>query len=93
MARTRFGRAGGDAWPAAQVTTYVTNAATDPLFPPGNNQAQAASAGDRSHDNPDNGSDAERLANSRDLVGNRDDNNQNTTRISLAVRPKTLANW
>jgi hypothetical protein len=84
MARTRFGRAGGDAWPAAQVTTYVTAASTDPLFIPGN-QAEG--------DNPASGSVAQRLADCQNLVGNRDDSNQSGTLISLAVRPKTLANW
>mgnify|MGYP003339219534 CR=1 FL=1 len=100
MARSRFGRGAIDptdgsvnVMPAGFEVLYVTNASTDPLFPAGNNQAEASSAGDRSHDNADNGSDAERLANCRSLVSHRDDSNIATTRLGKAVRPKTLADW
>lgn len=100
MARSRFGKGAIDPsdgsnnpMPAGFEVLYVTNASTDPLFPPGNNQADPSLADDRSHDNRDNGSDAERLANCRSLVSHRDDDNKSTTRLGKAVQPKTLADW
>ena len=100
MARSRFGRGAIDptdgtvnVMPAGFEVLYVTNASDDPLFPAGNNQAQATSANERSHDNRDNGSADERLANCRSLVSHRDDSNIAGTRLGRAVKPKTLANW
>ena len=95
MPRSHFGKgaiaADGTAneLPATFRVLYVTNASTDPLFIPGNNQAEAAQEADRSHDNPDNGDVSERLANCRSLVG-LDTGDAN---IGVAVQPGTLANW
>lgn len=101
MARSRFGKGAIDPsdgsnnpMPAGFEVLYVTNASTDPLFPPGNNQADPSDPETpRSHDNRDNRTAAERLGNCRSLVSHRDDNNIAGTRLGKAVQPKTLADW
>ena len=70
---------------------YPTHNSTDPLFQAGNNQAESGTASARSHDNVDNGTDAERLANCQSLVGQQA--TDSSIQIGQAVQPGTLDAW
>jgi hypothetical protein len=78
--RSRYGKGSGTNFPAEFQVLYVTNASTDPFFIPGNQ---------KEGDNPDSASDAERLADCKNLVGQRAD----ASEIGKAVQPKTLNDW
>ena len=67
--------------PAFERVFYVTPTATAPLFIPGNCQAPT-----NSHDNPNNGTDAQREAQCQELV----DVDGDSAAIGVAVEPGTL---
>ena len=68
--------------PAFSNVLYVTNAANDQWFVPGNNGRG---------DNPDSGTMAQRLDACEELLGV--DSGNSDSQIGKAVQPGTLADW